>query len=474
MPNYKPTIGLEIHAELKTKTKMFCSCPNDPHNAAPNENTCPICLAHPGTLPVPNKEAIDSVVLLGLALKGKISEKINFDRKSYFYPDLPKGYQISQYDHPIVSGGSLINVDITRVHLEEDTGTPGHSGSDHNLIDYNRAGVPLMELVTEPNITSSEEAVDFAKELQLVLRYLNISDADMEKGQMRVEVNISISDNNKLGTKVEIKNINSFKAVAGAISYEIKRQEDLLSKGKEVVHETRGWDADKQRTISQRSKEQAHDYRYFPEPDIPIINLSNDHIQNIKERIVELPKEKRKRFIEEFGLNIDQIDLIVEDKRLADFFEQSASELLSFNKGKSTTYKTLYNYLSSDLRGIMLEDNINISNLKVTPESFAHLVYMIDNGDLSSRLAKDVLIEMVGTGKDPESIKKDLGLSILDDESKLEDIAKKIIKSNEKAVDDFRKGKDSAIKFLVGQMMASTRGQADPEIAEKVLRRCLG
>src|SRR3990167_1819131 len=307
---YIPTIGLEIHAELKTQSKMFCSCKNDPAEQHPNINVCPICLAHPGTLPVANKDAINKVIRVGLALGCTISEHSKFDRKNYFYPDLPKGYQISQYDMPFCKGGKLTvgekDIYITRVHLEEDTGRLAHPvGAEYSLVDFNRAGVPLMELVTEPDITSSQEASAFAQELQLILRYLGASDADMEKGQMRVEANISVrpQGQKKLGTKMEVKNLNSFRAVEGAIEYEIQRQTGALEQGDNIIQETRGWDDVKGTTYSQREKESAHDYRYFPEPDLPPFQFSKKEIESLEAQLPEFPQQRRKRLLEEYGLS---------------------------------------------------------------------------------------------------------------------------------------------------------------------------
>ena len=296
--DYKPTIGLEIHAELKTRTKMFCDSLNDPDEKHPNVNVCPVCLGHPGTLPAANKQAIEHVIKVGLALGGKINPVSKFDRKNYFYPDLPKGYQISQYDEPLVLGGDLLGVRIRRIHLEEDTGRLLHesspsagSGRPASLVDFNRAGVPLMELVTEPDIKSANEAINFSKELQLIFRYLGVSEANMEKGELRVEANVSLNK----GTKVELKNINSFAAVRGAIAYELKRQSEVLESGGKVEQETRGWDDGKKKTVSQRTKEEAHDYRYFPEPDLPPFETNVFGIENLKISIPELPKEKRTR-----------------------------------------------------------------------------------------------------------------------------------------------------------------------------------
>src|SRR3989344_2037104 len=292
MKIYQPTIGLEIHVELKTKSKMFCSCFNDPDEKQPNINVCPICMGHPGTLPVINEEAVKKVIKTGLALNSSIPENSKFDRKNYFYPDLPKGYQISQYDEPLCKGGFLTvdgrKIDITRVHLEEDTGKLIHpAGTEYSLVDFNRAGIPLMELVTEPDITSAKEAKRFAEELRLILRYLGVSDADMEKGEMRVEANISLGDGKKLGTKVEIKNLNSFRSVEYGINYEIERQGKILKAGKKIVQETRGWDAAKEVTVTQRIKEAAHDYRYFPEPDLPPLQFTPEEVKKIKAKIPE-------------------------------------------------------------------------------------------------------------------------------------------------------------------------------------------
>ena len=330
MAKYEPVIGLEIHAELKTKTKMFCASKNDPDEKHPNVNICPVCTGAPGTLPVINKEAVSHVIKVGLALKSKISEITKWDRKNYFYPDLPKGYQISQYDEPICLGGRLKIpgfdklIRITRIHLEEDTGRLLHFGHlGHSLIDFNRAGVPLMELVTEPDLNSGEEASAFAQELQLILRYLGVSDANMEKGQMRIEANLSLKPrgSSELGTKVEVKNLNSFKAVREAIDYEIVRQTELLEEGKKITQETRGWNESKGKTISQRRKEESHDYRYFPEPDLPPLKIDLAMVSDFEAALPELPSDKRERFKDQYGLIDNQINILVSKKKLAGFFE---------------------------------------------------------------------------------------------------------------------------------------------------------
>ncbi|OGZ00434.1 MAG: glutaminyl-tRNA synthase (glutamine-hydrolyzing) subunit B [Candidatus Liptonbacteria bacterium RIFCSPLOWO2_01_FULL_52_25] len=475
---YKPTIGLEIHAELKTRTKMFCDSPNDPDPSTslgageknPNTNVCPVCLGHPGTLPTINKQAVEHVIRVGLALGGKIKPTTKFDRKNYFYPDLPKGYQISQYDKPLVEGGALNGIRIRRVHLEEDTGTlvhaqggPSHgSGRPASLVDFNRAGVPLMELVTEPDFTSAEEVVAFARELQFILRYLGVSDADMEKGQMRIEANVSLSAKHaNLGTKVELKNINSFKFAKSAIEYEIKRQTEALEKGEKLIQETRGWDEAKQKTFSQRSKEEAHDYRYFPEPDLPPFETAIFDLEKLKMELPELPAAKRIRFASEYGLNEKQVDAAIAEQGIAEFFEESASELSSLLP--TTNYLLLYNYLTSDLRGLMNESGASFASSKINPEHLAHLVLLIEQGTIGSRQAKDVLKKMFDTGLDPEEIVQTEGLETVSDTGELEKIVHEVIEKNQKAVDDYKKGKTASIQFLVGQAMGRLKGRGNPE-----------
>ncbi len=475
-PMYIPTIGLEIHAELKTKTKMFCSCKNDPDEKKPNTNVCPVCLGHPGTLPVINKSAVELMIKIGLALRGKITSHSQFDRKSYFYPDLPKGYQISQYEHPIVQEGFLRDVRITRVHLEEDAGRLVHSGAASyglqaaSLVDFNRAGLPLMELVTEPDIHNADEAVSFAKSLQEILRYLDASDANMEKGQMRIEANVSIAkEETKLGTKVEVKNINSFKAVHDAIRYEIERQSGLLDEGKKIIQETRGWDDVKNTTVSQRAKEEANDYRYFPDPDLPPLDLSVFEIKKIKGELPELPDEKRYRFIEEYALSKDLIEILVSEREFADYFEEAASEL----RGRTTKpdYRLLANYITSDLRGLINAENGMLK--KTPPEHLAHLVFLIQEGKLTSRLAKDLLAKMSETGDDPENLMKSEGMEALSDEGELRKIIEEVIIKNEKSAADYKKGKQNALQFLIGQVMAKTKGKAEPGLTKTILEKLL-
>jgi aspartyl-tRNA(Asn)/glutamyl-tRNA(Gln) amidotransferase subunit B len=481
---YKPTIGLEIHAELKTNSKMFCSCKNDPDEKRPNFNICPVCTAQPGTLPVANEEAIKKVIKTGLALNCKIAEDSKFDRKNYFYPDLPKGYQISQYDQPLCEGGYLEiggrKIRITRIHLEEDTGSLMHpEGAEYSLVNLNRAGVPLMELVTEPDITSGKEAREFAQELQLILKYLGVSDADMEKGQMRVEVNISISKSTKLGTKVEIKNLNSFKVVEKAVDFEIERQEEVLEAGEKVVQETRGWHDKKEITFSQREKEEAHDYRYFPEPDLLPMHFSNDQIEGIKNLIPELPEQKRQRFVKEFGLDLDSVGFFVTNKELSEYYEKVVSEFEAWTpeeeKGEAhkKVSRLVANYLISDVQGLMAGKEFVEKDFKITPENFAEFVKMIYKGEISSKAAKMVLLDMFNTGADPSNIVEEKKLGQMKDSGEIEKIIKEVIEKNQKVVEDFKQGKQQALQFLIGQVMAKTRGTANPEIVKEILAKLL-
>ena len=488
---FLPTIGLEIHIELKTKSKMFCSCLNDPlslddskgKGKTPNVNVCPVCLAHPGVLPTINKEAVEAVLKVGLALSSEIPKFSKFDRKNYFYPDLPKGYQISQYDKPLCIGGELKGVKITRIHLEEDTARLLHMAKseeqmESTLVDFNRAGVPLMELVTEPDIKSAEEALDFAKELQLILKYLGVSEADMEKGQMRVEVNISIrpeiqdsrSKIQELGTKVEIKNLNSFRAVGESIKYEIERQIELLEKGEKIVQETRGWDDVKKITVSQRTKEEAHDYRYFPEPDLPPLDLSKFDLGKLQFEIPELPAQKRARFMKEYGLNQKQVEVLVSDRFAGQFFEEAVSELQTTNYKLQTI---LYNYLTSDLFGLMAQAKISFKELKITPENFAELINIIDRKEISTRTAKDVLKIMLETGRDPSEIIDSENLRQIFDEKEIEEVVRMVIAENPKPVEDYKKGKENALQFLIGKAMAELKGRANPKVLEELFRKKL-
>lgn len=467
---YYTTIGLEIHAELKTNSKMFCGCKNDPDEKTPNSNICPVCMAHPGTLPVINKEAVKSVIKVGLALNANIADFTEFDRKNYFYPDIPKSYQISQYKYPIVSGGELNGVKITRVHLEEDTATSKHDRGDFSLVDFNRAGVPLMELVTEPVIHSAKEAGGFGRELQLLLRHLGVSEANMEKGQMRVELNISVSDDpSKFGTKVEVKNINSFKAVERAAEYETKRMIDLLEKGEggKIVQETRGWDEVKQSTFSQRVKENANDYRYFPDPDLPKLFLSEIFdIEKLKNELPELPQARRLRYKNDYGIKEEDIESYVTDQELGLWFEQVASTLKNNDKIKIAS-----NYITSDYLGLKkINPDINLPG----ENNFSELISMITESKISSRAAKDILAMIVVNDGSPMKIAEEKGLLQKNNEGELKEIIQKIIDNNKEIVETYKSGKENAIMSLVGQAMKETKGSANPQLALKLLRELIG
>jgi len=480
---YIPVIGLEIHAELNTRTKMFCDCSNDPNELSPNKNICPVCTAQPGTLPVMNRSAIESMIKIGMAVNGEIPAVSKFDRKNYFYPDIPKGYQISQYDIPFVFGGKLKGVKLTRVHLEEDTGKLVHAkdkdGQEVSLVDYNRAGVPLMELVTEPDIREVKKIGEFGRELQLLLRYLGVSDADMEKGQMRVEVNLSlgtiVDGELRFGTKVEVKNIASFKMAEAAARYEIERQKQILESGSQVDQETRGWDDPNKRTVSQRSKESAHDYRYFPEPDLPAIDLSQFDFKKLRSEIPELPKAKRVRFRDEYGLTEDQVELLVFDRQLAEYFENVVSELREEREASpEKTIPLAINYLTSDLKGLMVADNqADVFKTRVSAENLADLVELVANDKINSRVAKDILRSMYESGGDPMEIMKTSGLEQVSDSGELAETAKKIIEANPVPVADFKKGKEPALMYLVGQAMRELGGKANPQMLQQVFRDLL-
>ena len=469
---YKVTIGLEIHAELKTRTKMFCDSKNDPDEERPNVNICPVCMGYPGTLPVINKEAVKHVLKMGVAVGGEIADFTEFDRKNYFYPDIPKGYQISQYKFPLVKGGELNGVKLTRIHLEEDTARSTHHGN-YSLIDFNRAGVPLMELVTEPVIHSVKDASAFAKELQLLLQYLGAGEANMEKGEMRVEANISVSDTDDFGTKVEVKNLNSFKAVEKAIEYEVARHIEVIEKGEKVVQETRGWDEVKEVTFSQRTKEDSHDYRYFPDPDLPKLRLSQipEFAEDVlKTELPELPWNKRNRYIEVVGVKGENAEVFVRDNVWGKYFD-AVLQALSGNA------QIAANYITSDLAGLVKNDtsvkdtgSIDIFS-KVAVSDFARLMEMISENLVSSRGAKDILKRLYDGEKAPEKIAKDGGLLQTSDTSVLEEVIGKVISENPNVVADYKNGKEAALQFLVGQGMKLSKGSANPEVLKSELIR---
>lgn len=490
--NYQPIIGLEIHAELKTESKMFCSCPNNPAQKRPNVNICPVCMGHPGVLPVINREAVKMVVKTGLALNCEIPECSAFDRKNYFYPDLPKGYQISQYYMPLCREGFLTvgkrKIRIKEIHLEEDAGKLAHSEKEYSLVDFNRAGVPLMELATEPDIREAQEAKQFAREFQLILRYLGVSEADMEKGQLRIEVNISLrpkgSSSQKLGTKVEIKNLNSFYAAEKAVEYEIKRQSEILNSGRKVIQETRGWNERQEITLSQREKEETHNYRYFPEPDLPSISWSSEQIRTIGLGIPELPEQKRERFKNEYEIKGNEVEIFVQDRCLGNYFEKTMSELRNWLKELDAKEavereeflklaKLASNYIITDLRGLLKTMSVDDESFLITPENFGEFIALLYKNGISSKIAKIILTEMFSTGADPSHIIKEKELTQISGEEAIEKMAQEVLSRNEKAVEDFKKGKENALQFLVGQLMSVAKGRANPEMANKILRKLL-
>ena len=460
----KPTIGLEIHAELATDSKLFCGCANEPEEKKPNVHICPTCLGYPGSLPVVNKKAIESMIKIGTALNGTCADFSEFDRKHYFYPDIPKGYQISQYKHPLVKGGSLKGVDITRVHLEEDTARSTHR-DNVSLIDFNRSGVPLMELVTEPVIHDGDTASAFAEELRLVLQTLGVARARMQWGEMRVEANISVSDTEELGTKVEIKNLNSFKAVKDSIAFEIKRQTEMLGRGESVVQETRGWNDEKKITFSQRIKETSEEYRYFPEPDIPKMYISKVpewSQENIKKTLPELPQEKRKRYLS-IGLPKDGIEILMRDMLLCSLFE------LCIEHTKEA--KTVMNILVSE--GIPLAADNDAFFDNVTGERLAWIVNTYSEGGISSRGVKDILGHLAKNGGNPKDIAGKLSLFQESDEGVLLESIDKICKKEESTIEEYKNGKESVLQYLIGQVMKETKGSANPQVVEKLLKKKL-
>lgn len=469
MSEYKTTVGLEIHAELNTKTKMFCACVNNPDEKEPNVNTCPICLGHPGTLPFPNKQAVKNLLKVGVAVGADIADFTEFDRKNYFYPDIPKGYQISQYKYPLVSGGELHGVKLTRIHLEEDTAKSSHDTGDYSLVDFNRAGLPLLELVTEPVIHSAKQAGDFARELQLLFKTLGVAEANMEKGEMRVEANISVSKvEGVFGTKVEVKNLNSFRSVERAIDYEVARHIKLLEKGEEIVQETRGWDENKQSTFSQRKKENSHDYRYFPDPDLPKMKISEIpefSKEAVKGELPELPWDKRTRYANDYKLSEQHVEFFVGDIKSSEYFDAIAKEL-----GGVDEIQLASNYVAVDLAGLSIKPEFK---QYPEPKTVAELVKMIKAGELSSRGAKDILLELVTVGGSPREIAETKGLFQKSDVGAIETMLKEIIDANPNVVADYKAGKESALMFFVGQAMKASKGSVNPAVAKDVALKLL-
>ncbi len=469
---YRPTIGLEVHAELKTRTKMFCDSANNPDETRPNVNVCPICLAHPGTLPVINREAVQHVLRIGSAIGGTLADESVFDRKSYFYPDIPKGYQISQYEHPLVLGGELADVAITRVHLEEDTARSTHA-SGKSLVDFNRAGIPLMELVTEPVISDAETAGRFARELQLLLRTLGAGEANLEKGEMRMEANISVSDREGVfGTKVEVKNINSFRSVERAIAFEIDRQIALIESGGKVVQETRGWNEAKQETFHQRFKEGSADYRYFPEPDLPKLYLSEIPEcapETVRASLPELPWERRARYATTYALKESDAAYLCATTERAAFFDTVALALA----GDAKSVALAANYIVSDLAGVYAKQGSE-TYATLDAEAFAKLIRLVVAEELSSRGAKDTLVILVEKGGDPEAIARAHGLIQVHDTEALRSAVQSVLAEETKAVEEYRAGKEAALQYLIGKSMKATKGAGNPGILKDLIVEELG
>lgn len=495
---YTPKIGMEVHIQPKTNSKMFCACANEFNVSEPNKNICEICTGQPGTMPYINEAAVAATIKAGLALNCSINSLVHWDRKHYFYPDLPKGYQITQNDMPIAIKGRLEfeyadeqgaiqskSVRINRLHLEEDAGKDVHpKGVQYSLIDYNRAGAPLIELVTEPDIENKEQAAAFCRHLQQIFRYIRVSDADMEKGQMRCEVNISLGANGKDGTKVEVKNINSFKGVTRSIEYEIARQKELLDRGEKVKQETRGWNADKQKTISQRSKEEAQDYRYFPEPDLPPVHITEEWKNVIAKSIPELPGQKKQRFIDEYKIPEEQAGVLTLDVDVANFFDAVCSEICGWEEAKSSrvnpeeaakrelkAIKLAANYITTELTRMAAKNGLAFRDIKITAENFAELMSIIERKEINSSSAQVVLAEMFATGGDPSQIIAAKNLGLVQDENFVESAVNEVLDGNQKAIADYRGGKEQALQFLVGQVMAKTKGKVDPGTAREMISK---
>ena len=467
---YEVIIGLEVHAELSTKTKIFCSCPTE-FGAEPNTHVCPICMAMPGTLPVLNEKVVEYAVKAGLATNCEISRDSKNDRKNYFYPDLPKAYQISQYDKPLCEHG-YVEIDteegkkkirLTRIHIEEDAGKLNHDEfSGGSLVDLNRAGVPLIEIVSEPDIRSSEEAESYLRKLKSILEYIEVSDCKMQEGSLRADVNVSVrkKGDTKLGTRTEMKNMNSFRSITRAIEYEVDRQIDVIEDGGKVEQETLRWDEVSGKTFSMRDKEDAQDYRYFPDPDLVAIKLSEEYIENIKKTLPELPKSRKQRYLEKYKLSEKDANIITASKYLSDLFE-GATKICN-------NPKAVNNWIISDISRILNETEMDPIEIPFDSKQLAKLIILIDKGTISSKLAKKVLVEMFEHPRDPEDIIDEKGWVQISDEGAIKDVVLKILEANPQSVSDYKGGKDKALGYLVGQAMKETRGKANPQMLNKM------
>ncbi len=475
---YETVIGLEVHAQLLTESKVFCGCSTE-FGAAPNSQVCPICLGMPGVLPVLNKRAVEFAIKMALATNCRINNKSIFARKNYFYPDLPKGYQISQYDQPLAEDGSLVieidgvikRIGITRIHMEEDAGKLLHGETKekegYSFVDLNRTGVPLVEIVSEPDIRTAEEASKYLKGLRDILLYLEICDGNMEQGSFRCDANISVrpAGETNFGTKAELKNMNSFKFVRDALEHEIRRQVEVIEDGGKVIQETRLFDPAKGITVSMRGKEEAHDYRYFPEPDLMPLRVDDAWIEEIKEQLPELPRDKRQRFISEYGVPAYDADVLTTSKALADFYEASTN---LYSKPK-----IISNWIMGEVLRLLKIHNKEIQDCPITPDGLADLLKMLDGGEINAKTAKEVFEEMYKTGKDPESIVQDKGLIQISDESTLLKTIDEVLDANDESVAQFRAGKEKLFGFFVGQVMKATKGQANPQLVNKLLKERL-
>ncbi len=480
MPRFEAVIGLEIHAELQTASKMFCACPVvDTTRATPNSAVCPVCAGMPGVLPVVNRRAVEYALRVALALGCTVAPISIFARKNYFYPDLPKGYQISQFEQPLARNGFLIirtstgekSIRIRRVHLEEDAGKLTHrdqNGSPYTLIDLNRAGVPLLEIVTEPDLRSAEDVRNFAVVLRGVLRYLEVNSGDMDKGLIRIEPNISqrLAGEVELGTRTEIKNLNSFRALERSVAYEIERQSEMLRKGQPISQVTLGWDETRQVTVLQRSKEEAHDYRYFPEPDLPPLVIEGQWISKIQSTLPELPQEKFDRFQVEYGLSDYDIQLLVEDRSVADYFENVVVH-------PQVDPKSAANWITGELFGLMHQSGIDIKHLAVSPDQLAQLLHLISNGEINLTSAKAVLAEMFASGGNPGEIIASQGLRQISDSSQVSELVQTVLSENPETVESYLAGKETVRNWLFGQVMRAAKGQANPEVVQGELNRQL-
>lgn len=489
-------IGLEIHVQLKTKSKMFCSCDNNAEGKQPNSLVCPVCMAHPGTLPAINRQAVEWTVMTGLALNCNISEDSKFDRKNYFYPDLPKGYQISQFDQPLCIGGYfniLVNgqnkrINLERIHLEEDAGKLTHSKSlGASLVDYNRASTPLMEIVTKPDFRSPLEAKIFLQELRNLVRYINVSNADMEKGHLRCDANISMRPigTTELSAKTELKNMNSFKAVEKALIYEVNRQTKLWQENCQPKYSTtRLWNDDQEQTIEMRTKEASHDYRYFPEPDLPPLKLDQEWVKDLKQKLPELPQAKKIRFIKQFGLSEKEVNLLISNRLISEYFEDVLTETRAWvddlkqkEDDSEKTYKELVkvvsNWLTSKLFALLNSEKVSISNCKITPENFAELCAMLYTNKISSSVGQQVLKIMFDKGSDPSQVVEEQNLGQVSDEKELDTILDKLIAENPKPVADFKSGNKNALQFFIGLVMKETKGKANPKVVIEILTKKL-